>query len=47
MQGTYTDAATNISFATWSMGSFMFGLALPQDATTKNATEYIGMMVRA
>ncbi len=45
--GTYTDAATNITFATWSTPNFLFGISLPQDAATRNVTEYIGYLVRS
>lgn len=52
-QGVYTDPDTGIKFTTWSEepdevgnGAFSFGIALPEDAATKNATEYIGMLVR-
>jgi cellobiose dehydrogenase (acceptor) len=55
----YTDPGTNITFGTWSVGgsvnpaagqpqaTFTFGMALPQDALTKDATEYIGYLVEA
>jgi cellobiose dehydrogenase (acceptor) len=49
--GTYTDAATNITFSTWSAplhkdgtGAYTFGVALPADAATANATEYVGYL---
>ena len=52
-QGAYTDPATGIDFTTWSAdpdsdgdGAFTFGLALPEDAATRDATEYIGLLVR-
>ena len=51
--GTYTDPNTSIDFKTWSApldengnGAFTFGMVLPQDAASKNATEYIGLLVR-
>jgi cellobiose dehydrogenase (acceptor) len=46
--GSYTDAETGIKFKTWSATGttpFTFGLALPSDALTKDATEYIGLIV--
>jgi cellobiose dehydrogenase (acceptor) len=46
--GNYTDAATGIKLSTWTAtdgGAFTFGLALPPDALTKDATEYIGLLV--
>ena len=46
--GTYTDAETGIKLSTWSSTSpaaFTFGMALPADALTKDATEYIGLLV--
>ncbi|KAL2162456.1 hypothetical protein VTH06DRAFT_7369 [Thermothelomyces fergusii] len=46
-EGTYTHEATGITFKTWtpSDGStFTFGLALPGDALTNDATEYIGLL---
>lgn len=50
--GVYTDSKTEIQFSTWSQepdevgnGGFVFGMVLPEDAGTKNATEYIGMLV--
>lgn len=56
--GTYTDADTGIIFATQTIpdgnpaqgltrGGFTVGLALPADAATVDATEYIGMIVCA
>ncbi|KAH6613732.1 cellobiose dehydrogenase [Chaetomium sp. MPI-SDFR-AT-0129] len=45
--GTYTDEATGISFKTWtatSGGAFTFGIALPSDALTTDATEYLGYL---
>lgn len=47
-EGTYTDPATDIKFKTWSAtegSAFTFGLALPSDALTRDATEYIGLIV--
>lgn len=48
---TYTDQATGIKFKTWAQDAgaaaaspFTFGLALPSDALTKDATEYIGIL---
>jgi len=49
----YKDPATGIVFKTWSAGTgassgsgpFTFGMALPSDALTKDATEYIGLLV--
>lgn len=53
--GEYTDPATKIKFATWTSVSsdpesagttpYTFGLTLPADALTKDATEYIGILV--
>jgi Cytochrome domain of cellobiose dehydrogenase len=48
--GAYTDAKSGINFMTWSTGlgtsgAFTFGLVLPQDALSNNATEYIGLLV--
>ncbi|KAK1750876.1 cellobiose dehydrogenase [Echria macrotheca] len=46
----YKDASTGIVFKTWSTGTasgaapFTFGMALPSDALTKDATEYIGLL---
>lgn len=47
--GSYTDAETGIKLKTWSAtdgAPYTFGLALPSDALTKDATEYIGYLVR-
>ncbi len=51
-QSIYVDPKTGINFTTWSQppqsnghGAFTFGLAVPADATTKDATEYIGLLV--
>jgi len=48
----YTDSDTGIKFTTWTEepdevgnGAYSFGIALPEDAATKNATEYIGLLV--
>ncbi|KAL1840629.1 hypothetical protein VTJ49DRAFT_280 [Mycothermus thermophilus] len=45
-EGAYTHQDTGITFKTWSgPGSqFTFGIALPPDALTKDATEYIGLI---
>ncbi|KXX80350.1 Cellobiose dehydrogenase [Madurella mycetomatis] len=45
-EGSYTDPATDIQFKTWSAegNSFTFGMALPSDALTTDATEYIGLI---
>ncbi|KAI1418705.1 hypothetical protein F5Y13DRAFT_196459 [Hypoxylon sp. FL1857] len=40
----YTDPDTGIEFGTWAQGGQTFGLALPEDALTKDATEYIGIL---
>jgi cellobiose dehydrogenase (acceptor) len=48
--GEYTDPTTGISFTTWSYlesagsAAFTYGLVLPEDALTVDATEYIGML---
>jgi cellobiose dehydrogenase (acceptor) len=47
-EGSYTDAETGIKLKTWTAtdgAPFTFGLALPSDALTKDATEYIGLLV--
>ncbi len=52
-QGSYTDAATGISFATWvvpgstinSTTDLVMGFALPPDAATVNSHDYIGLIV--
>lgn len=48
-EGSYTDPDTGIEFKTWSTSGnaapFTFGLALPGDALTNDATEYIGLLV--
>lgn len=50
--GSYIDPKTSINFTTWSAsldedgnGAFTFGMVLPQDATSKDATDYIGILV--
>jgi cellobiose dehydrogenase (acceptor) len=46
--GSYTDSATGIKLKTWAAtdgAPYTFGLALPSDALTKDATEYIGLLV--
>jgi Cytochrome domain of cellobiose dehydrogenase len=50
--GSYVDAKTGINFTTWTAqpdsngnGAFTFGMVLPEDATSKDATEYIGLLV--
>ncbi|KAK4239955.1 cellobiose dehydrogenase [Achaetomium macrosporum] len=46
-EGSYTDAGTGIKLKTWTAtdgAPFAFGLALPSDALTKDATEYIGLL---
>lgn len=55
---TYTDPASGVIFNTWSVpdrnaggfsgayGGMKIGLALPQNALTVDATEYIGILVR-
>ncbi|KAI0164219.1 hypothetical protein GGR52DRAFT_110854 [Hypoxylon sp. FL1284] len=40
----YTDPDTGIEFATWSSGGETIGMALPEDALTTDATEYIGIL---
>lgn len=48
----YTDVPTGINFTTWATpglngtGAFSFGFVLPEDALKKDATEYIGRLVR-
>ena len=53
-QGTYTDAATGITFATWTVDpsvinnaaqGLTLGWALPPDAGTVNSPDYIGLIV--
>ncbi|OQE43613.1 hypothetical protein PENCOP_c003G01340 [Penicillium coprophilum] len=47
----YTDPDTDITFDTWtvsetlSKGGFTFGIALPSDALTTDATEFIGYLL--
>lgn len=47
----YTDPDTGITFDTWtvsetlSKGGFTFGIALPSDALTTDASEFIGYLV--
>ncbi|KGO54824.1 Cellobiose dehydrogenase, cytochrome [Penicillium expansum] len=47
----YTDPDTGITFDTWSVsetlskGGFTFGIALPSDALTTDATEFIGYLL--
>lgn len=47
----YTDPDTDITFDTWTVpgtlaeGGFTFGVALPSDALTTDATEFIGYLV--
>ncbi|KAI2638902.1 hypothetical protein GGS26DRAFT_602501 [Hypomontagnella submonticulosa] len=40
----YTDPATGIEFGTWVQGEQTIGMTLPEDALTKDATEYIGYL---
>ncbi|KAI8963724.1 hypothetical protein F5Y11DRAFT_135832 [Daldinia sp. FL1419] len=40
----YTDPDTGIEFGTWVQGDQTFGLALPEDALTNDANEYIGIL---
>ncbi|KAI1402017.1 hypothetical protein F4819DRAFT_496243 [Hypoxylon fuscum] len=40
----YTDLETGIEFGTWTQSGMTYGLALPEDALTKDATEYIGIL---
>ena len=48
----YTDSKTGIVFDTWTVpqsdtkGGLTFGVALPSDALTVDATEFIGYLVR-
>jgi len=46
------EPTTGINFTTWSAapdsdgdGAFMFGMVLPADAMTTDATDYIGILV--
>ncbi|KAF3004614.1 hypothetical protein E8E14_008457 [Neopestalotiopsis sp. 37M] len=44
-QTAYTDPKTGIQFSTWTQkGGYTYGVALPGDALTKDATEYIGLL---
>ncbi|KAK8114146.1 fungal cellulose binding domain-containing protein [Apiospora kogelbergensis] len=44
-QTAYTDPKTGIEFGTWTEGAgFTFGIALPNDALTIAANEYIGLL---
>ncbi|KAI0134670.1 cellobiose dehydrogenase [Xylariales sp. AK1849] len=44
-QTAYTDPTTGIEFSTWTESTgYTFGLALPEDGLTNNATEYIGLL---
>ncbi|KAI2625839.1 hypothetical protein GGR54DRAFT_654226 [Hypoxylon sp. NC1633] len=40
----YTDPDTGIEFATWTQGGQTIGMALPEDALTTDASEYIGIL---
>ncbi|KAI1380835.1 hypothetical protein F4677DRAFT_199933 [Hypoxylon crocopeplum] len=40
----YTDPDTGIEFATWAQGGQTYGMALPEDALTNDASEYIGIL---
>ncbi|RYO74473.1 hypothetical protein DL764_010817 [Monosporascus ibericus] len=48
--GEYTDRDTAITYQTWRIaqsantGAFTFGLVLPEDALTSDASEYIGLL---
>jgi hypothetical protein len=49
----YTDPKTGIKFNAWTApldseghGAFTFGMAVSEEAATKDATEYIGLLVR-
>lgn len=49
---SYTDPGTGITFATWPVPAgdtngdgLTFGMALPDDALTTDATEFIGYLV--
>ncbi|KAI0201939.1 cellobiose dehydrogenase [Astrocystis sublimbata] len=41
---SYTDPDTAIEFGTWEQGDMTIGMALPGDALTTDATEYIGLL---
>lgn len=52
-QGTYIDPDSALRFTSWSStpdadgrGAFTFGMTLLDDAATKNATDYVGVLVR-
>ncbi|KAJ2987264.1 hypothetical protein NUW58_g4607 [Xylaria curta] len=40
----YTDPGTGIEFGTWEQADMTIGMALPKDALTANATEFIGLL---
>ncbi|RWA11079.1 hypothetical protein EKO27_g4039 [Xylaria grammica] len=40
----YKDPGTGIQFGTWEQGDMTIGLALPGDALTTDATEYVGIL---
>ncbi|KAI1081234.1 carbohydrate-binding module family 1 protein [Whalleya microplaca] len=40
----YTDPDTGIEFGTWEEGGLTIGIALPEDALSTDATEYIGLL---
>ncbi|KAI1332560.1 hypothetical protein F5Y16DRAFT_119294 [Xylariaceae sp. FL0255] len=40
----YTDPSTGIKLGTWVEGNMTFGLALPSNALTTDASEYIGIL---
>ncbi|KAJ8123784.1 hypothetical protein ONZ43_g345 [Nemania bipapillata] len=40
----YTDPGSGIEFGTWEQGDMTIGMALPADALTKDATEFIGYL---
>lgn len=52
---TFTDADSGIIFNSWSIangapqtqGGFKFGVALPEDALTTDASEFLGYLVRS
>jgi len=41
----YKDQASGISFNTWSVDGLTFGMALPSNALTTDATEFVGLLV--
>jgi len=55
LPNTFTDPQTGITFNTWGLpngspqtqGGYTFGMALPEDAFSTDATEFIGYLVRA